>query len=107
MLFANSVQEVMDFALISQTATLRSRVPFLHVFDGFRTSHEVMKIEKLSEETIRGMMDEQLVREHRARSLSPDHPVMRGTAQNPDVFFQSRERANSSISKRPRSSKQK
>ena len=95
MLFANSVQEVMDFALIAQAATLRSRVPFLHVFDGFRTSHEVMKIEKLSEEHIRAMIDEQLVRDHRARSLSPDHPVMRGTAQNPDVFFQSRERANS------------
>ena len=95
MLFANSVQEVMDFALIAQAATLRSRVPFLHVFDGFRTSHEVMKIEKLSEETIRAMMDEQLVRDHRGRALTPDRPVMRGSAQNPDVFFQSRERANS------------
>lgn len=95
MLFANSVQEVMDFALIAQAATLRTRVPFLHVFDGFRTSHEVMKIEKLSEDTIREMMDEELVRAHRARALTPDHPVMRGTAQNPDVFFQSRERANS------------
>jgi pyruvate-ferredoxin/flavodoxin oxidoreductase len=95
MLFANSVQEVMDFALISQAATLRSRVPFLHVFDGFRTSHEVMKIEELSDVTIRTMMDEHLIREHRARALTPDHPVMRGTAQNPDVFFQSRERANS------------
>ena len=95
MLFANSVQEVMDFALIAQAATLRSRVPFLHIFDGFRTSHEVMKIEKLSEQTIRAMIDESLVRQHRARSLSPDRPVMRGTAQNPDVFFQSRERANS------------
>jgi len=95
MLFANSVQEVMDFALIAQAATLRSRVPFLHIFDGFRTSHEVMKIEKLSEETIREMIEEQLVHEHRSRALSPDHPVMRGTAQNPDVFFQSRERANS------------
>ena len=95
MLFANSVQEVMDFALIAQAATLRSRVPFLHIFDGFRTSHEVMKIERLSDEAIRAMIDEELVREHRARALSPDHPVMRGTAQNPDVFFQSRERANS------------
>jgi pyruvate-ferredoxin/flavodoxin oxidoreductase len=94
MLFANSVQEVMDFALISQASTLRSRVPFLHVFDGFRTSHEVMKIEKLSEETIREMMDEVLIRAHRGRALTPDRPVMRGTAQNPDVFFQSRERAN-------------
>jgi len=94
MLFANSVQEVMDFALIAQAATLRSRVPFLHIFDGFRTSHEVMKIEKLSDETVRGMIDEQLVRAHRGRALTPDKPVMRGTAQNPDVFFQSRERAN-------------
>ncbi|HEY5404781.1 MAG TPA: pyruvate:ferredoxin (flavodoxin) oxidoreductase [Pyrinomonadaceae bacterium] len=95
MLFANSVQEVMDFALISQAATLRSRVPFLHIFDGFRTSHEVMKIERLSDEAIRGMIDEQLVHSHRGRALTPDRPVMRGTAQNPDVFFQSRERANS------------
>src|SRR5438132_3306939 len=95
MLFANSVQETMDFALIAQAATLRSRVPFLHVFDGFRTSHEVMKIEKLSEETIRLMIDRQLVQAHRARALTPDHPIMRGSAQNPDVFFQSRERANS------------
>jgi pyruvate-ferredoxin/flavodoxin oxidoreductase len=95
MLFANSVQEVMDFALISQAATLRSRVPFLHIFDGFRTSHEVMKIEKLSDQTIRELMDDQLVRAHRGRALTPDRPVMRGTAQNPDVFFQSRERANS------------
>src|SRR3989442_12177472 len=95
MLFSNSLQEVMDFALIAQAATLRSRVPFLHVFDGFRTSHEVMKIERLSEETIRAMMDEQLVRDHRRRSLSPDHPVMRGSAKNTDDFFQSREQANS------------
>ena len=94
MLFANSVQEVMDFALVSQAATLRSRVPFLHVFDGFRTSHEVSKIEKLSEEDIRALVDADLVRAHRARALTPDRPVMRGTAQNPDVFFQSRERAN-------------
>ncbi len=95
MLFANSVQEAMDFALISQAGALRSRVPFLHVFDGFRTSHEIMKIEKLSEDEIKAMIDGELVRAHRARALSPDHPVMRGTAQNPDVFFQSRERANS------------
>ena len=94
MLFANSVQEVMDFALISQAATLESRVPFLHVFDGFRTSHEVMKIEELTDEQIRAMIDEQLVQAHRQRALTPDRPVMRGTAQNPDVFFQSRERAN-------------
>ena len=95
MLFANSVQEVMDFALISQASTLEARVPFLHVFDGFRTSHEVMKITKLSQDEIIGMVDQELVRQHRARALTPDRPVMRGTAQNPDVFFQSRERANS------------
>lgn len=94
MLFANSVQEVMDFALISQAATLKARVPFLHVFDGFRTSHEVMKIERLADEDLRAMMNAELVRAHRERALSPDRPVMRGTAQNPDVFFQSRERAN-------------
>src|SRR6476620_4504750 len=94
MLFGNSVQEAMDFALITQAATLWSRVPFLHVFDGFRTSHEVMKIQKLSDEQIRAMIDDQLVQAHRARALTPDHPVMRGTAQNPDVFFQSRERSN-------------
>jgi pyruvate-ferredoxin/flavodoxin oxidoreductase len=94
MLFANSVQEVMDFALISQASTLKARVPFLHVFDGFRTSHEVMKIEKLSEDDICALIDNDLVRAHRARALTPDRPVVRGTAQNPDVFFQSRERAN-------------
>ncbi|HEX6044632.1 MAG TPA: pyruvate:ferredoxin (flavodoxin) oxidoreductase [Pyrinomonadaceae bacterium] len=101
MLFANSVQEAMDFALISQVSTLEARVPFLHIFDGFRTSHEVMKIVKLSDEEITGMLDQQLVREHRARALTPDRPVMRGTAQNPDVFFQSRERANTFYLKTP------
>jgi pyruvate-ferredoxin/flavodoxin oxidoreductase len=94
MMFANSVQEVTDFALIAQAATLESRVPFLNVFDGFRTSHEVMKIEKLSDDDIRAMIDDDLVRAHRERGLSPDRPVIRGTAQNPDVFFQSRERIN-------------
>jgi pyruvate-ferredoxin/flavodoxin oxidoreductase len=94
MLFANSVQEVMDFALIAQAATLESRLPFLHVFDGFRTSHEVAKITKLTDAEIRAVLDDELVRSHRERALSPDHPVIRGTAQNPDVFFQSRERAN-------------
>jgi pyruvate-ferredoxin/flavodoxin oxidoreductase len=94
MLFANSVQEAMDFALVSQAASLRSRVPFLHVFDGFRTSHEVRKVEQLSDEDIRALIDARLVRAHRERALTPDRPVMRGTAQNPDVFFQSREAAN-------------
>jgi pyruvate-ferredoxin/flavodoxin oxidoreductase len=101
MLFANSIQEVMDFALISQAVTLEARVPFLHIFDGFRTSHEVMKIQELSDEQIGAMIDEQLVRAHRGRALTPDHPVMRGTAQNPDVFFQSRERANSLYAETP------
>jgi pyruvate-ferredoxin/flavodoxin oxidoreductase len=94
MLFSNSVQEVMDFALIAQAATLRSRVPFLHSFDGFRTSHEIQKVEQLADEDIRALIDDDLVRAHRARALSPDHPVMRGTAQNPDVFFQAREACN-------------
>jgi len=101
MLFANSVQEVMDFALISQASTLEARVPFLHIFDGFRTSHEVMKITKLSDDEIDAIMDQQLIREHRARALTPDRPVIRGTAQNPDVFFQSRERANTFYLKTP------
>ena len=94
MLFGNSVQEVMDFSLIAQACTLEARVPFLHVFDGFRTSHEVAKIEKLSDEDIRAMIDDNLVHAHRARALTPDAPVMRGTAQNPDVYFQARESSN-------------
>jgi pyruvate-ferredoxin/flavodoxin oxidoreductase len=94
MLFANSVQEAHDFALIAQASALKSRVPFLHIFDGFRTSHEVSKIEQLGDEDIRALIDDELVREHRRRALTPDKPVLRGTAQNPDVFFQSRERAN-------------
>jgi pyruvate-ferredoxin/flavodoxin oxidoreductase len=94
MLASANVQEAMDFALISQAATLESRVPFLHFFDGFRTSHEVAKIELLTEDDLRAMIDEKLVLAHRARALSPDHPVLRGTAQNPDVFFQAREAAN-------------
>jgi pyruvate-ferredoxin/flavodoxin oxidoreductase len=94
MLFSNSVQEVMDFALISQAATLESRVPFLHAFDGFRTSHEVMKIEELTEDDIRSLLDDELVRKHRGRGLTPDRPVLRGTAQNPDTYFQGRETVN-------------
>jgi pyruvate-ferredoxin/flavodoxin oxidoreductase len=95
MLFSSSVQEIMDFALISQASTLGTRVPFLHIFDGFRSSHEVTKIEKLSEEDVRAMIDGEQVRAHRARGLTPDRPVLRGTAQNPDVFFQARETVNS------------
>jgi len=94
LLCSNSVQEVMDIALISHAATLQSRVPFMHFFDGFRTSHEVMKVEQLSNDDIRAMIDEGLVQAHRARALSPDHPVIRGTAQNPDVYFQGRETVN-------------
>ena len=94
MLASNSVQEVMDCALISQAATLEARVPFLHFFDGFRTSHEVAKVEQLTPADLRAMIEEDLVRAHRARALSPDHPVIRGTAQNPDVFFQAREACN-------------
>ncbi|MCC7527392.1 MAG: pyruvate:ferredoxin (flavodoxin) oxidoreductase [Candidatus Melainabacteria bacterium] len=101
MLFANSVQEAHDFALISQASTLEARVPFLHIFDGFRTSHEVSKIQLLSEDDMRCLIDDELVRGHRLRALSPDNPVIRGTAQNPDVFFQSRERANSYYDKTP------
>jgi pyruvate-ferredoxin/flavodoxin oxidoreductase len=94
MLASNSVQEVMDFALIAQASTLESRIPFIHFFDGFRTSHEVIKIEQLTDEDLRAMIDDELVREHRSRALSPDHPVMRGTAANPDVYFQGRETGN-------------
>ncbi|MDE1920831.1 MAG: pyruvate:ferredoxin (flavodoxin) oxidoreductase [Candidatus Omnitrophica bacterium] len=94
MLCSASVQEVMDMALISQAATLEARIPFVHFFDGFRTSHEVAKIEQLSMDDIRAMIDEDLVLAHRRRRLTPDAPVIRGTAQNPDVHFQSRETVN-------------
>jgi pyruvate-ferredoxin/flavodoxin oxidoreductase len=94
MLTAASVQEVMDMTLIAMASTLESRIPFLSIFDGFRTSHEVDKIEMISEEIIRKMIDEELVTAHRKRALSPDHPFIRGTAQNPDVFFQNREVVN-------------
>ncbi len=101
MLFGNSVQEVMDFALIAQASTLGARVPFLNIFDGFRTSHEIKKVEKLTDEDIRALIDDDLVRAHRARGLTPDKPVMRGTAQNPDVFFQARETVNPYYLKTP------
>jgi pyruvate-ferredoxin/flavodoxin oxidoreductase len=94
MLSSNSVQEVMDLATISHSSTLRTRVPFLHFFDGFRTSHELQKIEKVSEATMRAMVSEELVQEHRKRGLTPENPAIRGTAQNPDVYFQSREGVN-------------
>ena len=94
MLSAGSVQEAHDFAAISHAATLEARVPFLHFFDGFRTSHEVRKIEVLSDDDLRFMVRDDLVRAHRERALTPDRPVLRGTAQNPDVFFQAREAGN-------------
>ncbi len=92
---SNSVQEAHDAALISQAAALKARLPFLHFFDGFRTSHEVSKIELLGEEVLKAMIDEELVHAHRSRALSPDHPFIRGTSQNPDVYFQGRESVNS------------
>jgi len=91
---ARSVQEAHDFALISTAASLKSRLPFIHFFDGFRTSHEINKISELSEDDMVAMIDDNLVFAHRSRSLSPDRPVLRGTAQNPDVFFQARETVN-------------
>ena len=94
LLASNSVQEVMDFALIVQAATLEARIPFVHFFDGFRTSHEAAKVEQLTSDDLRTMIDEDLVQAHRARALSPDRPVIRGTAQNPDVYFQAREAVN-------------
>jgi len=94
LLSSNSVQEVMDFALIAQAATLEARVPFIHFFDGFRTSHEVAKIEQLTPDDMKKMIDQRLVFEHRKRGLNPETPVIRGTAQNPDVYFQGRETVN-------------
>ena len=95
MLAAGSVQEAHDFAAISHAATLRARIPFLHFFDGFRTSHEVDKIELLADDDLRALIRDEDILGHRGRALSPDAPVVRGTAQNPDVFFQGREAANS------------
>ncbi len=94
MLASGSVQEAQDMAMIAQMATLESRIPFLHFFDGFRTSHEVNKITQLTEEEIRDLTDEDLVQACRDRAMNPDRPIIRGTAQNPDVFFQARESCN-------------
>ncbi|MGA7425340.1 MAG: pyruvate:ferredoxin (flavodoxin) oxidoreductase, partial [Rhodoplanes sp.] len=94
LLAGNSVQEAHDLALIAQAATLEARVPFLHFFDGFRTSHEVNLINELSDDDLRALIDDELVRGHRERAMSPDRPILRGTAQNPDVFFQAREAIN-------------
>ncbi|MDR2072836.1 MAG: pyruvate:ferredoxin (flavodoxin) oxidoreductase, partial [Spirochaetaceae bacterium] len=94
MLASNSVQEVMDLAIIAHASTLRSRIPFLHFFDGFRTSHELQKIEEVSYEIMKRMIDDTLVRAHRERGLTPEKPLIRGTAQNPDTYFQGREGVN-------------
>ncbi|HUI25827.1 MAG TPA: pyruvate:ferredoxin (flavodoxin) oxidoreductase, partial [Candidatus Kryptonia bacterium] len=94
LLASNCVQEAADFALIAQAASLEARIPFLHFFDGFRTSHELNKIHPLSDDDLRALIDAKLVRQHRERALSPDRPMLRGSAQNPDVFFQAREAIN-------------
>lgn len=95
MLSSASVQQAQDMAMIAHSVTLSTRIPFLHFFDGFRTSHEINKISRLSDDQIKQMICDQQVREHRARALNPDRPFMRGTAQNPDTYFQSRETVNS------------
>lgn len=102
LLCSNSVQEAMDLSLIAHAATLKARVPILHFFDGFRTSHEVMKIEQLDEDDVRALINDDLVRAHRARGLSPENPFVRGTAQNPDVYFQARETVNPFYAQMPR-----
>ena len=94
LLASASVQEAHDLALVAHAATLRTRVPFLHFFDGFRTSHELNTIELLADDDLRALVSEDLVREHRGRALSPERPFIRGTAQNPDVYFQARETVN-------------
>jgi pyruvate-ferredoxin/flavodoxin oxidoreductase len=94
MLASGSVQEAQDMAAVAHAATLRARIPFVHFFEGFRVSSEVSKLERLTEDDLRAMVDDDLVRAHRARALSPDHPFIRGTAQNPDVYFQAREAVN-------------
>jgi pyruvate-ferredoxin/flavodoxin oxidoreductase len=94
LLASNSVQEAQDLALIAHASTLQARVPFLHFFDGFRTSHEIDKIEQVGRDEMRAMIEDTWVQEHRKRALSPEHPFIRGTAQNPDVYFQAREAVN-------------
>ncbi|MBE0536586.1 MAG: pyruvate:ferredoxin (flavodoxin) oxidoreductase [Phycisphaerae bacterium] len=102
MLCSGNVQECMDFPLIAQQATLASRIPFVHFFDGFRTSHEIAKVEELTYDDMRAMIDDSLVAAHRARALTPDRPTLAGTAQNPDVYFQGREAVNSFYRETPR-----
>ena len=101
LLASNSVQEAMDMAMVAHAATIKTRVPFVHFFDGFRTSHEIQKIEALGRDVMAAMMDDEAVFAHRQRGLSPDRPSMRGTAQNPDVYFQGRETVNSYYLKTP------
>ena len=101
MLFGSNPQEAHDFAMIATSTTFKSRIPFLNIFDGFRTSHELGQVSLLSDDAIRLMIDEEEVSKHRKRALNPEHPFVRGTAQNPDVFFQSREAANSFYEKVP------
>jgi pyruvate-ferredoxin/flavodoxin oxidoreductase len=101
LLSSNSPQEIMDFALIAEAASLESRVPFVHFFDGFRTSSEVNKVEQLTKGDLRAMIDDSLLMAHRARGFSPERPFIRGTAQNPDVFFQARETVNTFYLKTP------
>ncbi|MGE3959956.1 MAG: pyruvate:ferredoxin (flavodoxin) oxidoreductase [Vicinamibacterales bacterium] len=101
LLSSHSVQQAQDLALVAHAAALESRVPFLHFFDGFRTSHELAKIAALEPNTVRDMVDDTLVTAHRNRALSPDHPVLRGSAQNPDVFFQNREAVNTYYDRTP------
>ena len=101
MLFGGSVQEAQDFALISQVAALRSSIPFMNIFDGFRTSHEISKIDEIPDDVIKALMPEDKIMAHKKHSLDPDNPVIRGTSQNPDVFFQAREAANGYYDKVP------
>ena len=107
LLSSGSVQEAHDFAPVAHAATLEARIPFLHFFDGFRTSHEVGKIELLEDDDLRFMMRDDLIAAHRQRALTPDQPVLRGTAQNPDVFFQAREACNRSTWTAPASSRRR
>ena len=104
MLASASVQEAHDLALVAQAATLESRVPFVHFFDGFRTSHELNTIESLSDDDLRALVSEELVHAHRGRALSPDRPFIRGTAQNPDTYFQAARRSTRSTRRCRRSS---
>jgi pyruvate-ferredoxin/flavodoxin oxidoreductase len=102
MLSSHNVQQAHDFALIAHAATLRARVPFMHFFDGFRTSHEESRLERIPDEVLNAMVPQQLVLENRARGMSPEKPTIRGTAQNPDVYFQGREAINSLYDELPK-----